>query len=775
VAGFDETFNVPTHSFNIEDYSTWMYGPGDVGTTFTVTVEVDDNDGGVDSDSFDLTVVEDTLRVIDFELNASGFDVTFSRAPNLSDLNLYDSLLDGSPSVLEAPDVTLIRNGSEQILGSIVWAADTNTLSFVKTGGVLAVGSYDITLISDALGFHDGLNLLDGDGDFNDGEVNDDYTNSFVVGAPPVDNRVVSIGDFARGAGQDVNVPTVEMGGLHLPIFISSATSVQSVDVDILYNPMLLSITSASLGAAPTVAGGWSITQNSISIDATHTLLKITISGINALSGSNVEIIKLNADVPSTAPYGDSQVIRLQGLRVNEDLIPSQADFAIHKAIYVGDADGSGLYGGGDSALISRVVVALDSGFDAHDWTDPRIVGDASGDGTLSGLDASYIAQEAVAIDRPEVPPLPGVSLVHVGGGIDPQYSIDENIPAPRGGSVTVPVKLEVLPGETNAVGGTFVLTYDDDLLTYESNSAAAGAGWTILFVNDTQPGFVRVSYQTTDLDPAAVGQSLLANLDFSVSNLVTISSTSLLDIEAADPNELGLTWTDLDGSLVFTGLIGDYNLNGVVDSPDYVFWRKTLGSSVPNFSGADGDGDGTVDQDDYDLWKMNFGMTAPGSGFGAGYTSSASEAASKATTPTAASSFTGSVAAPLPLLELASAVASVTVADISGDDTSASVATMTVRQSARDEALADLTLPSPLLSAGQLHRIRSSVLGSRNMGASSTPPDALLIDLAIATKRERQDDRQECIADARHDDDVESIDDLFAELEEAELMKLSL
>jgi hypothetical protein len=35
----------------------------------------------------------------------------------------------------------------------------------------------------------------------------------------------------------------------------------------------------------------------------------------------------------------------------------------------------------------------------------------------------------------------------------------------------------------------------------------------------------------------------------------------------------------------------GDYNRNGLVDAPDYVLWRKTLGQSVPNGSGADGTG----------------------------------------------------------------------------------------------------------------------------------------------------------------------------------------
>ena len=62
--------------------------------------------------------------------------------------------------------------------------------------------------------------------------------------------------------------------------------------------------------------------------------------------------------------------------------------------------------------------------------------------------------------------------------------------------------------------------------------------------------------------------------------------------------------WTDVDGSVVFTNFPGDYNQNGVVDSGDYVLFRKTQGNSVPNFTGADGDGNGIVDQGDYDLWR---------------------------------------------------------------------------------------------------------------------------------------------------------------------------
>ena len=58
--------------------------------------------------------------------------------------------------------------------------------------------------------------------------------------------------------------------------------------------------------------------------------------------------------------------------------------------------------------------------------------------------------------------------------------------------------------------------------------------------------------------------------------------------------------------------LLGDYNLDGIVDAADYTVWRDTLGQSAMPFSGADGDGSGVIDQPDYDVWKADFGNTLP-------------------------------------------------------------------------------------------------------------------------------------------------------------------
>jgi hypothetical protein len=58
-----------------------------------------------------------------------------------------------------------------------------------------------------------------------------------------------------------------------------------------------------------------------------------------------------------------------------------------------------------------------------------------------------------------------------------------------------------------------------------------------------------------------------------------------------------------------FNVLPSDLNRDGVVDSADYVVWRKNLGWEAET-NPADGNQDGRVDQMDYDFWKSHFGET---------------------------------------------------------------------------------------------------------------------------------------------------------------------
>jgi beta-glucanase (GH16 family) len=66
----------------------------------------------------------------------------------------------------------------------------------------------------------------------------------------------------------------------------------------------------------------------------------------------------------------------------------------------------------------------------------------------------------------------------------------------------------------------------------------------------------------------------------------------------------------DVDYVRVWTrqsGLVGDYNGDGVVNAADYTVWRDSLGQTGIGMA-ADGSGNGTVDQADYEVWKEKFG-----------------------------------------------------------------------------------------------------------------------------------------------------------------------
>jgi len=53
--------------------------------------------------------------------------------------------------------------------------------------------------------------------------------------------------------------------------------------------------------------------------------------------------------------------------------------------------------------------------------------------------------------------------------------------------------------------------------------------------------------------------------------------------------------------------LPGDFDRSGYVDNSDYILWRRTLGTNVTPFSGADADGDGVIDADDYAIWRSHY------------------------------------------------------------------------------------------------------------------------------------------------------------------------
>jgi hypothetical protein len=352
-----------------------------------------------------------------------------------------------------------------------------------------------------------------------------------------------------------------------------------------------------------------------------------------------------------------------------------------------------------------------------------------------------------------------------------------------------VPVQLTVLePGDIppGVVGSTFDLFFDPSVLTYQSATNGSfwttADGWTIVANPNAQPGRVIVSMYNSQGQTSNAGQGPIANVSFGVSNSAPVGNTSTLDVGAKNPNEGHLTWSDNDGSLVFTNFPGDYNLNGVVEAGDYVLFRKTQGNSVPNFTGADGDGTGIVAQGDYDLWRANFGTAfSPGAGAGMSLAESSATsgapAASASTVPATPAASEIVVEQPAAQRQSASAISeptsSSTASFTSGEIAGAFRGAPTVATSVSsyelvgsevvanfaDQAFSEALAPS--------HYSRTAALAGHRSEFSSRLADANLIDLALGAPKRFEMDGDDPLYNDHNADHAEAVDEWLAEMDD--------
>jgi hypothetical protein len=343
-----------------------------------------------------------TIVVTGLSPTTRGFVVTFDRELNTSALNLYDS----QSGVLGPADATLVGDTVGRIVGSLVFG--TNTATFVARGGPLPADNYTVSLRSgkDAFKGMTAGELLDGDGD---GTGGDDYTTTFTVGS--VEPVLVSLPDFIRGPGQPVDVPATQTG---LPIHINEANGVRKVDVVLIYDPDLLTITGVAVGpgmpAEATAALNWFRDRGDVRwVSMTFRTSDEDIPP--PLPEGPADVLSIIADVPASAPLGAGQVLQFLVVSINDpplvDPIISTALESVQAIGFLGDTTGNQSYSGLDAQRAARVAVNLDSGFVAHPNLDPVIVADVTGNGNLSGLDAQRIALEAVGLGADEIPPLP--------------------------------------------------------------------------------------------------------------------------------------------------------------------------------------------------------------------------------------------------------------------------------------------------------------------------------------------------------------------------------
>lgn len=175
---------------------------------------------------------------------------------------------------------------------------------------------------------------------------------------------------------------------------------------------------------------------------------------------------------------------------------------------------------------------------------------------------------------------------------------------------------------------GNIALGSSSPTINFDVFNLTGLAGYTAALDLDSVTPSGNISAFTTNLasfSSLAAGSSHAFTSSLNVTSVGTF--TAFYTLNLSDENLVGATNKSL--TLMLTGkvhLAGDFNGDGVVNSGDYLVWRRTFGQTgVTAYSGADGDGDTTIDDADFDVWRTHFGQTASGSGSGSGLSATAS------------------------------------------------------------------------------------------------------------------------------------------------------
>jgi hypothetical protein len=313
-----------------------------------------------------------------FEATNSGFVLRLGKALDLGKLNIYDGL-DAS---VDVADVTLVRNGTENIRGSLVYDPTNGTVNFLKTGGLLEDGDYTATIRSgnDAFIYGDGSDLnLDGDNN-----PATSFTTAFSVGNTS-SSRVLNITDISRGLGE----------GTPIAVNLSDSSGVNNIKFTFKYDPQLLEINAVNLNDS-LVGLGWT---NSSTIDPLTGTISVQAQG-TALGAGSTDIINLSATTKTGTIYNSSGLLSVNDPLLNGGAIVAKGDTSLQQVTLSGDVSGNGENGSLDATLVTLASgsTQANTGFDALSLIDPNIIGDLTGNGALGGDDATIVAKKAVGL-----------------------------------------------------------------------------------------------------------------------------------------------------------------------------------------------------------------------------------------------------------------------------------------------------------------------------------------------------------------------------------------
>lgn len=255
------------------------------------------------------------LIVAAVEADHDGVSVVFNQPLDLSQLNLH-----GRNMPLEDVDVLVVDATGSTVDGALVANAAGDGFRFVVGDGIFAPGDYSLRIRSGETGVVSAAGMLvDGNGD---GTVGDDYAATFTVPTLPVGTAIIGLPGVFQGAGGEVNVSGISGGGI--PLTVSADAGVMAIEMDLFYNPDLLTVTGVDV--ADGLPTGATALINVLSPG--HAIVGF-FTPVALGDGTHV-FGQLRASVPVTAESGRSHLLDVRNVSINEGGMSAVDDDGVH-------------------------------------------------------------------------------------------------------------------------------------------------------------------------------------------------------------------------------------------------------------------------------------------------------------------------------------------------------------------------------------------------------------------------------------------------------------
>jgi hypothetical protein len=322
---------------------------------FTVTARLRNEDGTFLAAPLGVAVARRPLLQVTGAAIADGaINVSFNRS--------FD------PAIASIQAVTLTGALTGPVTGRLAFDGTGTGIVITRVDGLpLQYDLYELVLADS--GFVSLLgSVLDGDAN---GIAGANYRTTLLYAGAAAGSAALP--DFMYGPGEHVDVPREADQGLRVDF--ASNGGVKTMTFTVAFDPALLRLDGVLRGAD--LPAGAQLTWAVTPAAGGKSLLRVTIVSDTAIAAGSRHLVSLDATVPTSAPYGSSEILITAVERIN-NAVPAatQTDEALQLVGFFGDSDGDGDLDIRDLWETTLVTIGLRDDFPAWQGIDPAFVTD---------------------------------------------------------------------------------------------------------------------------------------------------------------------------------------------------------------------------------------------------------------------------------------------------------------------------------------------------------------------------------------------------------------